>query len=73
MAHRAAETSLDKHGYRTGLTTGNGAGLTFPASWTGQLVNSGGGSELAAIYFFRKRRFNENIAGISAGSAGGGA
>lgn len=51
VAHRAAETYLDKHGYRTGLTTGNGAGLTFPASWTGQLVNSGGGSELAAIYF----------------------
>lgn len=51
VAHRAGETYLDKHGYRTGLTTGSGAGLTFLGSWTGQLVNSGGGSEVAAIYF----------------------
>ena len=50
VAHRAG-AALDKHGYRTGLTTGNGAGLTFLGSWTGQLVNSGGGSELATIYF----------------------
>lgn len=51
IAHRAGETYQDKHGYKLGLTSGNGAALTYPASWTGQLVNSGGGAEVAAIYF----------------------
>lgn len=51
IAQRAGETYLDKHGYKLGLTSGNGAALTYPASWTGQLINSGGGSEIAAIYF----------------------
>ena len=51
VVHRAGESYLDKHGYRFGLTTGNGAGLTYISSWTGQLANSGSGSEMAAIYF----------------------
>lgn len=41
----------DQHGYKAGISTGNGASITGAASWSGTLTRSGNGEEFVQIKF----------------------
>jgi len=46
-------TTGDKHGYKGSFSTGNGASLALPSSWSGTLTASGSGAEDLQVYFYK--------------------